>query len=180
MLELALRIFGTLFAFVTFLLLGYWMIKASPQEVSHDCGVSPEEASAKGCVFDMLAFAWVPQQCFDAELSSTYNTYEDFEFFYERENNNSRIPVDELKKGVNRRVYTSGKYHRTHCTYAWQTLQRAVLHGYALSDNKTMNQGHFDHCSYYLINIDHSYRARFTMDYLHCEKLSSGKASSLW
>jgi hypothetical protein len=33
----------------------------------------------------------------------------------------------------------------------------------------------YDHCSYYLINIDHEYRARFHMDYLHCEKIGRGR-----
>jgi hypothetical protein len=126
----------------------------------YDCGHSPAEAVAKNCHFDMLAFAWVPIPCFDAEyvflsftlfwftvlmnrqcrLSSTYDTYNDFEFFYDR-NRTRQIEVDELKRGINKRVYTSGQYHRTHCTYAWQTLQRAVLKGYGLSDNKTMNAG---------------------------------------
>jgi hypothetical protein len=73
-------------------------------------------------------------------LSDTYDTYNDFDFFYDR-NRTRQIEVDELKRGINKRVYTSGQYHRTHCTYAWQTLQRAVLKGYGLSDNKTMNVG---------------------------------------
>jgi hypothetical protein len=126
----------------------------------YDCGHSPAEAVAKNCHFDMLAFAWVPIPCFDDEyvllslmqpipgcwrdcncrLSSTYDTYNDFEFFYDR-NRTRQIEIEELKRGINKRVYTSGQYHRTHCTYAWQTLQRAVLKGYGLSDNKTMNAG---------------------------------------
>jgi hypothetical protein len=136
------------------------------RNMRYDCGHSPAEAAAKNCHFDMLAFAWVPIPCYDAEyvysmlrdsylalmiwlekklltlfrLSDTYDTYNDFEFFYDR-NRTRQIPIPELKRGVNHRVYTSGKYHRTHCTYAWQTLQRAVLKGYGLSDNKTMNAG---------------------------------------
>ncbi|KAF2114048.1 hypothetical protein BDV96DRAFT_647536 [Lophiotrema nucula] len=136
----------------------------------YECGNSPIEAVSKNCHFDLLAFAWVPIQCFDAELSSAYDPYHDFEFFYDR-NRTRQIPIRELEKGINPRVYTSGKYHRTHCTYAWQTLQRAVLRGYGLSDNKTLNAGHYDHCSYYLINIDPNYRARFHMEYLHCERV---------
>jgi hypothetical protein len=33
----------------------------------YDCGHSPAEAVSKNCHFDMLAFAWVPIPCFDAE-----------------------------------------------------------------------------------------------------------------
>ena len=32
----------------------------------------------------------------------------------------------------------------------------------------------YDHCLYYLINVDHEYRARFYMDYLHCERIGRG------
>jgi hypothetical protein len=35
----------------------------------YDCGHSPAEAVAKNCHFDMLAFAWVPIPCFDAEYA---------------------------------------------------------------------------------------------------------------
>ena len=33
----------------------------------YDCGSSPAEAVSKNCKFDLLAFAWVPIPCFDAE-----------------------------------------------------------------------------------------------------------------
>lgn len=33
----------------------------------YDCGSSPAEAASKDCKFDLLAFAWVPIPCFDAE-----------------------------------------------------------------------------------------------------------------
>lgn len=33
----------------------------------YDCGSSPDEAAFKNCKFDLLAFAWVPRPCFDAE-----------------------------------------------------------------------------------------------------------------
>ncbi|KAH7398368.1 hypothetical protein BKA66DRAFT_452969 [Pyrenochaeta sp. MPI-SDFR-AT-0127] len=138
--------------------------------VHYDCGNTPTEAASKNCKFDLLAFAWVPRPCFDAELYGQYDPYHDFEFFYDL-NRTRQISIEELEKGINPRVFTSGKYHRTHCTYAWQTLQRAVLNGHKLSDNKTLNAGHYDHCSYYIINIDPNYRARFYMDYLNCQRM---------
>jgi hypothetical protein len=37
------------------------------RNMRYDCGHSPAEAVAKNCHFDMLAFAWVPIPCYDAE-----------------------------------------------------------------------------------------------------------------
>lgn len=47
------------------LLVAFTVLKAKYE--IHDCGHSPAEAVAKKCHFDLLAFAWVPIPCFDAE-----------------------------------------------------------------------------------------------------------------
>ena len=172
------RVAGALFALITLMIIGYRLFESKDGTV-YSCGTTPEEAVERDCQFDMLSFAWVPKPCFDADLSSTYNVYEAFEFFYHREKSD-KIPVEELRKGINKQVYTSGRYHRTHCTYAWKILQRAVLQGYHLSDNKTLSPEHYDHCSYYLVDVDHSYRAQFTMEYLHCQAIPSQRGLPFW
>jgi hypothetical protein len=172
------RITSALFVSITLLLLAYWTFEDN-HEKHYACDFSPKEAQAKNCQFDMLAFAWVPRQCFDAELASTWNTYHDFDFFYDEEKNH-QITVEELKKGINYRVFTSGRYHRSHYVYAWQTLQRAVIQGKRLSDNKTLSLDHHEHCSYFLININDSCPARFDMDFLYCDRVSSGGGPLFW
>ena len=37
-----------------------------------DCGHSPEEARAKGCVYDVMMQDWVPLPCYDAALTEKY------------------------------------------------------------------------------------------------------------
>jgi hypothetical protein len=32
-------------------------------QVLSECGTTPEEASARGCRFDLLSFGWTPQEC---------------------------------------------------------------------------------------------------------------------
>ncbi|KAK1590315.1 uncharacterized protein LY79DRAFT_221346 [Colletotrichum navitas] len=39
------------------------------------CGSSVQEAKARGYLFDMMAYGWVPFQCHNGELVSTYNDY---------------------------------------------------------------------------------------------------------
>lgn len=173
-----LMISGALLVTTFLLLLTYGTLQVSHQEF-YDCGSSPEEARAKDCQFDMLGFAWVPKQCYDAELANSWDTYHEFEFYYDNEHTR-RISVEELKKGINHYIFTTGRYHRSHCVYAWQTLQRAVKGGYHLSDNKTLSLNHYDHCSFYLININDTFQARFQMDYLYCDRLWSGPKSLLW
>jgi hypothetical protein len=51
---------------IIFLLLLAFSLLGSKHQL-YDCGHSPAEAVAKNCHFDMLAFAWVPIPCFDAE-----------------------------------------------------------------------------------------------------------------
>ncbi|GJP93028.1 hypothetical protein AlacWU_05927 [Aspergillus niger] len=99
---LMFKVAVVLLASITLLIIGYWFFK-SKHEAVYSCGTTPEEAVERDCQFDMLSFAWVPKPCFDAELSSAYNAYEDFEFFYHRERPD-RIPVEELRRGINKHL----------------------------------------------------------------------------
>src|ERR1700712_3345223 len=40
----------------------------SPQSTGHDCGNSPTEALGKGCVFDLMNYAYTPPECYDQAL----------------------------------------------------------------------------------------------------------------
>lgn len=44
------------------------------------CGNSVAEAKAAGCHFDNIAFAWVPERCWDEDLSKSYRDMK-FEFY---------------------------------------------------------------------------------------------------
>jgi hypothetical protein len=64
------RVFQIILALSTFLLIFLLLLAFSllgSKNQLYDCGHSPAEAVAKNCHFDMLAFAWVPIPCFDAE-----------------------------------------------------------------------------------------------------------------
>lgn len=37
-----------------------------------DCGYTPEDARAKGCVYDVMMQDWVPEPCYDAVLTERY------------------------------------------------------------------------------------------------------------
>lgn len=61
----AFRISIALSTSLLLVLLAFSIFKSKTEH--YDCGRSPAQAVSKNCHFDLLAFAWVPIPCFDAE-----------------------------------------------------------------------------------------------------------------
>jgi hypothetical protein len=61
----AFRISVALSASLLLVLLAFSIFESKIEQ--YDCGRSPAQAVSKNCHFDLLAFAWVPIPCFDAE-----------------------------------------------------------------------------------------------------------------
>ncbi|KID70389.1 hypothetical protein MBR_08893, partial [Metarhizium brunneum ARSEF 3297] len=39
------------------------------QVMEKPCGETPAEARTRGCYLDVISFCWLPERCYDAELS---------------------------------------------------------------------------------------------------------------
>lgn len=117
------------------------------ESVRH-CGNSVEEALKLGCSWDYLANSWLPQRCIDQELSDEFEATGDWHF-YEDRNGTKELTVDELKYrvGPNMTYFTSLKWHRTHCSYQWRKMHRAMKSGGRI-ENSLADYEHTLHCGW--------------------------------
>lgn len=82
--------------FTVFLLVAKWSTSPSlPSRLDlplRQCGSTPEEARSLGCRFEMHNFAWVPPACYDEELSSEWNSFQDWGFSRSKNDGNDTDP----------------------------------------------------------------------------------------
>ncbi|OHE91934.1 hypothetical protein CORC01_12784 [Colletotrichum orchidophilum] len=121
-------------------------IESSPHAaLKHTCGSTVAEAKAKGCVFDVMAYGWVPSQCYNGDLVSTYNAYDMSPWAFDR---NFTKPATEqvLMAGERRILYTDLRFHQEHCFYTWHNLLHSVEHQRPLIHNLSASTEHRHHC----------------------------------
>lgn len=116
-----------------------------PQPKILTCGVTSEEARARGCVMEPMVYGWVPKECYYADLSSEYNPYEDREW-YTTPAFEELVTPEELWAGKRSHVYTH-KYHTEHCFFLMRKLSRAVNRREKYVDHKSLQLEHVDHCA---------------------------------
>ena len=90
------------------------------------CGNSPTEAVSSGCHFDIMSFSWLPTRCYDAQLSSSFDSLRTWKW-YADSNKTTSIPHDAVMTGILSELYVEWEYHIRHCTAMWKKLHRAVL-----------------------------------------------------
>lgn len=119
------------------------------------CGSTPEEAKARGCHFDMIATAWLPERCIDRELVDEFMARHDWRFYADQE---GRLPLshddpDDLGSQPASTTATDGggqivttyRWHATHCLYMWKKLTRAMRDG-RYADSEILWPHHVNHC----------------------------------
>lgn len=124
--------------------------------VAH-CGISPEEAIERGCVWDIMSYGWIHPLCFDKEESDRWAAkYGPFEWFVDDqppldENGfplngtlTQRLTLEELPFAPS--IFTTQGYHINHCMYLLKLVHLAALHNAPVS-NEAVNIGHTDHCA---------------------------------
>jgi hypothetical protein len=50
------------------------------QAIVSQCGRTPEEARAKGCLFEMTGSSWVPKECYDPETEAEFLNFKDWQY----------------------------------------------------------------------------------------------------
>lgn len=87
----------------------------------YNCGNSSADATAAGCRFDVLSYAWLHPACFDQELmyeflgAGEWAWYEDGG---EEEGKEEVLGLKEVAGGERERVWVSWGYYLKHCTYS--------------------------------------------------------------
>ncbi|KAI1310108.1 hypothetical protein F5Y03DRAFT_382804 [Xylaria venustula] len=120
--------------------------------MTQPCGSSPAEAVARGCQFDVISFCWLPDACYDAELSEEYRATHKLEWFVDPEKEQP-LSYEQIMTGEYTGVYVNWEYHVTHCTAMWKKLHRAILGelGRGAIDGYIGTYEHTKHCEMMLL-----------------------------
>lgn len=111
--------------------------------VHRPCGNNAEDAEARGCIFDLGNFSWLPKECVDLELSREFlGSQKEWEFFPDR-NKTENISVQEVARG-DMQFFIDGRVHMAHCTYTWLHFQKALANGNMIPGQH--NLAHANHC----------------------------------
>ncbi|RAL63401.1 hypothetical protein DID88_003825 [Monilinia fructigena] len=133
---------------------GGWPMVEGGKEVIVDCGSTPAEAQAKGCVWDLMSFSWTHPACYNKNISDEFlDKYGPFTF---HANINKKpgyeLTQDELPyvRSVTPEtkvpmVWAQEHYHTAHCAYIMKLLHIAAMSGHLVT-NEGIGMGHTNHC----------------------------------
>jgi len=124
---------------------------ASHHQEMRNCGGTPDEARAAGCVFDVMMQLWTPPECMDAPLSERF--LEKGNWTWYADSGAQRIYTDEeIRKGDHDVVYVAQSYHRHHCIFAWERLVRAMRNQGPLIE-ELISYDHVMHCRHKTLTL---------------------------
>ena len=111
-----------------------------------DCGWSPSEARAKGCVFDVMMQDWVPRPCFDEVLTERYLAKNNWTWYADADGNTT-MTDEVMRKGDHGFAWMATSYHKTHCIFSWLKTIRALRNNRGISQ-ELMSYDHVLHCAH--------------------------------
>jgi len=127
----------------------YWQPGSNATRLlERPCGGTPDEARARGCRFDVNSFCWLPDACYDAELSAEFDHYREWRWWRD-DNGTQPVAYELVAAGDFAELYVSWGYHLRHCTTMWKKLHRALLRleeGVGAVDSYVGSYQHTLHC----------------------------------
>jgi len=124
---------------------------SSTHQDMRNCGGTPDEARAAGCVFDVMMQLWTPPECMDAPLSERF--LEKGNWTWYADGGAQRAYTDEeIRKGDHDVVYVAQSYHRHHCIFAWERLVRAMRNQAPLIE-ELISYDHVMHCRHKTLTL---------------------------
>ncbi|KAH8598647.1 hypothetical protein B0O99DRAFT_615592 [Bisporella sp. PMI_857] len=131
---------------------GFSLQHSRPLQWKH-CGNTSEEAVSNNCILDFIAGAWVPRECYDAELEEEFLKLRDWHW-YADEAGRHEISKDIIKQnGGSNPIFVSIEYHWVHCAYTWKKLHRSRIRHTPI-DTHISKYEHTVHCADGLANHD--------------------------
>ena len=115
-----------------------------PEVPIQNCGRTPDEARANGCIFDVMMQLWTPADCFDEVLSNRFLEVGNWTWYADTSASHI-FTLEEMRKGEHDAVYVAQSYHITHCIYAWEKLVRAMRNRAPLI-TELISYDHVIHC----------------------------------
>jgi hypothetical protein len=119
------------------------------RSIIDQCGTTPAEARAKGCVFEMTGFSWLPKQCSDPEVETEFLSSLDLQYYRDM-NYTQQVSLDEVKRGDGAGFFVKQDYHLAHCAFLFKKLHRAISQGRKV-DGLISPVHHTDHCVHMLL-----------------------------
>lgn len=115
------------------------------------CGNSSAEARANGCVFNQLAWAWVPKTC-PSYADPEFKEYREWKYYEDLDGNMEAATKDVWEKVYNNEMplYTIKGEHMTHCVYLLLSQAQIVRDG-SKTIPKMREYGHIEHCAKHLL-----------------------------
>ncbi|KXH48795.1 hypothetical protein CSIM01_13681 [Colletotrichum simmondsii] len=134
-------------------------VTAPAAPVITSCGVSPDEARARGCHFQLWSYSWVPHNCFDADLHDDFIKLHDKEDWKYYRNNNSEVTaaatesssfevvsLNQVLLGEGDGLYSTWGQHYWHCAFYLRRFFRAT----GGITNRDRDAHHSVHCQAWL------------------------------
>lgn len=113
------------------------------------CGTTPAEAKAKGCIFEMPGFSWLPKECVDSEVEAEFLKFKNLQY-YRDANYTDEVSIEEVKRGDGPGFYVKQDYHAAHCAFLFKKLHRALDAGRKV-DGLIHSVEHTGHCVHMLL-----------------------------
>jgi hypothetical protein len=112
-------------------------------QIQH-CGSNWEEATALGCVYDVMMQLWMPPACYDTVLTERFLKEGNWTWWADPEA--SRIMSDEeMREGKHTVAFMLQSYHKHHCVFAMEKLVRALRNDWPLIP-ELVSYDHIVHC----------------------------------
>jgi hypothetical protein len=110
------------------------------------CGNTSQEALLNGCVLDFIAGAWVPRECYDAELEEEFLQLRDWHWYADAAGKRELSIAVIRQNGGPNPMFVSIEYHWVHCAYTWKKLHRSKIRQMPI-DTHIGNYEHTVHCA---------------------------------
>lgn len=98
-------------------------LRLGPNGLLAECGSYPSDAIANGCLFDIMAFQWVPPACWDQDMLDDATSPRSFLAptmagtwpWYRWHNRTSPVPQDPEELQQYDYIWTTEDWHKAHC-----------------------------------------------------------------
>lgn len=138
--------------------------------IKSPCGQSSREAKDRGCHFDVLSFCWVPDQCFDRDLTEKFRKAGPW-VFYTDQNKTASITEEQFGSDT-QHVFLTNRLHKTHCAYNILRFHKALTEGRMVHREDVLT--HTQHCTNVLtrVNDPEEIEVRAKIQYPDCGHFS--------
>jgi len=120
------------------------------------CGVTPAEARARNCKYDIFLNNWVPLPCFDASERDWITEYQEDNSWTGFSDENLTLPLSVSELEDREFYYTSKRDHVNHCGMLWNKQFWQLFEFDAtrkVVDSVVASPRHTEHCARFLMDV---------------------------